>query len=513
MNDPLHAIGRRWRSPLVWTGLAVGLLWCSRYACAQHALGDGHALDANTSVTDGRYNLGRRPFLLNRINEAIVTGNVGGGFGFRGDLGYTAPDAFRGSLGSDDLYRFQRDSYRSGLPLSRARRDQATSSVAGLAAPLVFDAPGSGVDLAEISEWRYGRSRRAVDVYGTESRLGLTAPVDGRAEAPPPRPLDRSLSILDRSATVVSDPLLLPGPLWSTEDFDRRSVVDLMRELNELEMTEEADADDATAPTGETTSPPTRSPATGAPGESTAPKVRGSDFYLDILAELVARSSGDPLPPPGQPYSPELLERIERIEADARQAMFEEYGVSDAMDGAEPVNAAPVLAAPMPSLKTLTTSTKSRFDRLLRAGESALAEGRYFDAEQAFATASRFLVDSPMPRLGRLQAQLGAGLYLSASNSLERFLLEYPALTGVRYDTSLWTSDRADEVVNELRRAIERGSASTKPGLLLAYTGWQTRRDALVQEGLEAHERLNGDERLVSFLSSVWTDVDTTAEP
>ena len=94
---------------------------------AQTAGGDGHALDSNQSKTQGRTNGLKKRFLLNNINNAIVTGNVAGGKGFRGNLGYTAAGDFRGQAGSDDLFSFSADSYLPGLVFERTNLLQVPS--------------------------------------------------------------------------------------------------------------------------------------------------------------------------------------------------------------------------------------------------------------------------------------------------------------------------------------------------------------------------------------------------
>ncbi len=84
-------------------------------AHAQNALGDGSALDANTGQAGSRNY--ERPTLASELSfrNAIATGNAPGGLSFRGDLGYRAAGEFTGSLGSDSLFSFRRDSLYSGL--------------------------------------------------------------------------------------------------------------------------------------------------------------------------------------------------------------------------------------------------------------------------------------------------------------------------------------------------------------------------------------------------------------
>lgn len=78
-------------------------------AQAQVQVQNGSALDANQQVGSGGYNqAGAR--VDYRARNLLVTGNVGGGRAFRVSLGYGADGAFQGSLGSDSLFNFRRDS-------------------------------------------------------------------------------------------------------------------------------------------------------------------------------------------------------------------------------------------------------------------------------------------------------------------------------------------------------------------------------------------------------------------
>lgn len=66
--------------------------------------------------TPGAYSTSARDIVQEvRLRNSIVTGNAPGGLSFRGNVGYTAPEDFRGALGSDDTFAFRRDSLPSGV--------------------------------------------------------------------------------------------------------------------------------------------------------------------------------------------------------------------------------------------------------------------------------------------------------------------------------------------------------------------------------------------------------------
>lgn len=87
-------------------------------AAGQDALGGGNALDANLNP-NSRIN----PTIRSRTQQyqqyqarnRLITGDVAGGRGFRGSVGYSAVGDFRGTLGSDDLFQFRAGSATSSL--------------------------------------------------------------------------------------------------------------------------------------------------------------------------------------------------------------------------------------------------------------------------------------------------------------------------------------------------------------------------------------------------------------
>jgi hypothetical protein len=131
-------------------------------AQAQVQAQNGNALDANQQLGSGGYNQSAAQIDY-RARNLLVTGNVGGGRAFRGSVGYGADGAFQGSLGSDSLFNFRRDSvfsapnaggynYRASQIGDRVVVSRPTDSLSGyrvstgngLSTRTTYD-PGSGV--------------------------------------------------------------------------------------------------------------------------------------------------------------------------------------------------------------------------------------------------------------------------------------------------------------------------------------------------------------------------------
>ena len=95
--------------------VSTTLLATASSAFAQYRIDNGQVRDANNRIGSGGYNTGGGNNSTGGLNNnLIVTGNVGGGRSFRGNLGYTDSSAFRGNLGSASFDRFTRDSVGIG---------------------------------------------------------------------------------------------------------------------------------------------------------------------------------------------------------------------------------------------------------------------------------------------------------------------------------------------------------------------------------------------------------------
>jgi len=155
----------------------------------------------------------------------------------------------------------------------------------------------------------------------------------------------------------------------------------------------------------------------------------------------------------------------------------------------------------------VTDVDRGRFEQLVREAEKRLAAGEYFNAEQRFARALRFVPGHPLATAGLGHAQLGAGLYRSSALSLRALLTGRPEMIGVRYADSLLPNVvRLGTAADEIR---ERGDVPGQEGLsgfLLAYIGFQTENAALVDEGLDSMESANPDDSLIPVLRGAWTE-------
>jgi hypothetical protein len=161
------------------------------------------------------------------------------------------------------------------------------------------------------------------------------------------------------------------------------------------------------------------------------------------------------------------------------------------------------------SLAQLAGDDPSRFNELIAGGEQAMRAGEYFNAERRFTQALRYTPNHPLALAGVANAQLGAGLYLSAATTIRSLFTRFPEMIDTRYDAALLPRpDRMEAAVTALRqraadervRVNDRSSAA----LLVAYIGHQTGNRALVAEALGHMASLTPDDPLARLLTGVW---------
>ena len=165
----------------------------------------------------------------------------------------------------------------------------------------------------------------------------------------------------------------------------------------------------------------------------------------------------------------------------------------------------------------LSVTDKTRLARAVKQGEQALQEGRFFKAERRFDDALRINPGNPLLELARANAQIGAGLYLSAALTLKRAFVSNPEVIDSRFKQEMLpTQTRLELSVVSIRERLKAGNDLQGYGLTLAYIGVQLNDDAVVREGLEGLAK-GGNESLERLLRSIWldgkNDVPADAEP
>ncbi len=518
---------------------------------AGRAAGSGNILDANTQLGSGGANAGTIPVDFNARN-LIVTGSVPGGRGFRGSVGYTADTDFRARTGSDDSFAFRAGSAFSnpsfsasavardrflvaqGLGVFEFRRDSTPLSAANERAASEQTDSRLRLDRAN-AQMSFGRANYDIGgdrtIISTITQTGdpvryIISPLRGLQIENLKDPLSRAgLSVYERARarqdmamgiTTMDDYQRVRGTA-AVETPDPRRVDQRLRPESEAERLRVGSTkvlpqsyldiveavNKSAVPAAEGTSTPGTD---GAMQPSPLERVRESldairptraprgrpqdDGTKSATGDGTSDSSQSLVSPEGTPRSGEAEREAERVKQRGAIISVEE--------------AARILRHGR-TVDSLSRDDRRRVDELTKQGEAALRDGDYFRAERRFEQAQTLAVDNPLAEVGIAHAQLGAGLYLSASLTLRNLFEAFPELIDTRYDRALLPApDRLEKAVEIMRDRIKRGDDVQGYGLILAYIGHQTADRAMVEEGLAA---IGGNERLDAarkLLEGVW---------
>ncbi len=515
------------------------------------------------------------------FREAIVTGSAPAGFSFRGDVTPSRFE-FRGELGSDDLFAFRRDSLYSGLAGQGIRGTDALQyqfslttgqrPPSNLAGPLAVQRGGGR------SDW----DRLAVDSFRDPGRgePGLTrAPAEPTLEGTPrpatdlrlPPAWESSLSQSVRStADFAANRGLQPTMLSVvTDNFTRESIGlsaspltgVVPHRLGPAPHTVPGVPPEVFMPPPEVTEPglldiaaPTGAIEPGRP-ESTFARTA----YERAIERMARRAAADgratattpegtPAPPPWILDLQQLRLELHFPEALRNPVLPEAPALPAPLPGAETAPAVPDPLASIPGLPAPNApAVQLRFDPAtmrmiresagvsetfilagvddrnlffehMRRGEELLAQGRYFDAEERFISALAARPGDVTALYGRVHAEIGGGMFLSAATNLRKLLFDSPEASAMRWGARLLpTAERIESLRADLRAQADReGQPAADAALLLAYIGYQTDDTALAREAVERLERSRdfADQRLAVFLRGIWLgDIPASAQP
>jgi hypothetical protein len=148
----------------------------------------------------------------------------------------------------------------------------------------------------------------------------------------------------------------------------------------------------------------------------------------------------------------------------------------------------------------------------MEAGQKFMKSERYFDAEERFAFALSMKSGDPTAQAGRIHAQLGSGLHVSAASNLRDLLEQHPDTAGMRYSLDLLPAlVRQRQLLTQLRANIAGSDPNARripreSALLLAYLGYQRGDTDAIREGLSAlrADAPASDGAFLAFVEGVW---------
>ena len=371
------------------------------------------------------------------MGNLTVTGQVSGGFAFRGTVPYAGANELRLQLPSETIDNFQRDAMslqrvqRGALygpqpytPPSRAtymlRRasqssyafDPITGSVeAGGAAGVVIPRPQPSTVIQDYA---------FTSVLSQEDLARVVSRSDTSRMAPASEAPLSAVVTVDQSRPGTS---ALFGMIQETQ---RRRLAETMLDLETLG---DEDVEPSETDTGDDDDAP--SDGSGRP----------QNAFADLLARL-ARSddaAGRPNVRPGAAPSSGSLEQLD-TDPSARVQVRRAAGSLAGALGQSVV------------VRDLAGTSGGLFNRYMTQGDDLLRAGRFYQAASAYSRAQIIHEFNPLAALGAGLAYLGAGESHRASFQLRRSIRLFPELARVRVDVDgLVGADVIDRRLAEIR--------------------------------------------------------------
>ncbi len=541
----------------------------TRHAVPNRATRD-NPLDANTRVGSfGANDTAAKQDFYSR--NLIVTGDVGGGRQFRGNVGYREQSEFTGQTGSDDNrfwsaysvysspYMFQagynplrasqefgaimytrtysgasaRDILTNQQPLdARIAFDRFTADGSKMKRQADIIDPGNVRDTAARVDWR--RVRRDKDRESTWRGI----PVDDLVGS-------LGLSAYDRQRLKAD---ILAGrtqrewigdPLQDTSLLPGASLVDSARVRATLAPEYGAILDTLRARAGDRIPAPTKAQEPVAREKAATDRLNND---LDWLRGELMRSGveGGTGARKGTAEGAQGPRQPSTAQPTGTAPLGPDGKPVPGPDG-KPVEPAKgtdgVAVEPSPNLdelayilrhgkklQSLVPEDSSAIRDMMELGATSMRRGEFFRAEERFTSVLQVVPNSALALAGVANSQLGAGLYVSSALSLRKLFAMHPEMIGARLGSEVIPSD--DRLSAALSAARERlaganlptASAATKSdrfefGLLIAYIGFQTDKPDAVNEGLAAMRATKPGDALPELLQRVWGPAAAPAAP
>jgi hypothetical protein len=536
----------------LWCAAAIGLTSALTSAQVQIPQ-DGRLFDANTEISGSRFNFPRprSPLLL---GNSIATGNVRSGLAFQGFQPISDPTAFTTTIPSGSLSNFLRDSVsaadaaaaypviggpwyspsytaptrgflsgqylpRTPTPAVRLEPARDVGTVSNLRPTLGPVAPPdvratremltsqiTGMVPGELSSSIFGPPRRTIEtptrevttppvpepgVTGSRASIGQTGinwSLPYLQEVPGSRPPLGTPLDLVRKGTVQRFPVEPPPNRPETPTLtpeEPQNPVEFGPVLPELEQSSaspltygpgalaERYGETRTVRPGAAEGRAVGLAAISAPLHDSS-VLPGYDVFTDM--QLALALSGNP--------NADWFAQMQRAirEDPATAVMLRERADIDAKQFVQQM-----LASPIQTFHGRGESPKN--NEMLRA-ESLMQIGHYFEAARRYDVAHRVDPLDPLPLIGKGNALLAAGEYLTAALALVQGFERYPELS--RFDLDLPNLIGGREII-DIRRAdiMHMLEAKDDPRLrfLLGYMEYYAGDSKLRESGLQNLDR------------------------
>ncbi len=414
----------------------------------------------NSTVSSGRYGAG----------NSYVTGQVTGGYSFRGRVPYAGKDQLHLTLPSEMTDNFRRDSIGVSDVLSRQGfGPRPYSSEARTVAGTVAGAGGGNRLGTGVSGWQdkwrpvtsWTVTKSYADRTAEYAAVGLASPLVGlRVDTSALPTLSRSA--VDASSLRASRPQvsLLFGVL-EPEQSDRVEI-ELSSDSDFGQLSSEPDSIDPSTSLGGVAEPVSPYAADAVDREEA-----NEDAFMELRIKLREKARA------AMPKPTEAKSGDETLGG----------GPSETTTTEPPSLPEPVV------ISRLSGGEKGQFPEWMRLADAAMRQGRYYQAASRYQVAATLRPIDPLPLAGASLAYLAAGEPYRAGRRFGAALDTFPALMAARIDLGrLLAADVAARRIGEVvGRLPESPTAEQMPLVLLVAMHYanQGDQDAAKRWGLK----------------------------
>ena len=482
------------------------------------------------------------PNPIDRSSNMVVTGNVGGGRQFQGELPYNAISDFGGRLGSGTLDDFLRrstipqDYYNGGvapfysqtgsvtyivpgtnmiiMPPSTKIRTQQGESLAGTGTPTFGpqqqqqeEYPSSTTDLLGSNKGRFF----PVDTNKLEQYNYLNEEEQAQQEGSEQiyqqeyNEFTEQIEVLSQKAQKLQQQLDKPNITKETSTTETEPQISDNQELNLLtEPRKPLEPEEPALP---------EKPLT--PQQVQQQQV---DVYEQMIAEYEQEQAEqyqqESAPEKEQPEEAQPGQTKPDFNLSGRKLKFQPSPVSPAPGAkpkpqgkeAEPMSDIEIHARArriMSEQKTFAAYSQDKFNQYMRAAEGFMKEGKYYKAADSYSLASIYKPQDPLAYAGRSHALFAAGEYLSSSLYLRRAIEMFNGYVDFKIDivTMIGSMDTVEKRIADIKQWIELSNAPELQ-FLLAYIYMQLDRLAQASEAINAAYKQSPDVKAYDVLKA-----------
>lgn len=170
------------------------------------------------------------------------------------------------------------------------------------------------------------------------------------------------------------------------------------------------------------------------------------------------------------------------------------------------------------TLQSLVPEDSNAIKDMMELGAISMSRGEFFRAEERFASVLTVLPNNVGAMAGVANAQMGAGLSVSAALTLRKLFAMHPEMIDTRLGTEILPPPvRLEAALNAARERLAGANSPTASaelqsdrfdfGLVISYIGFQTDRTEVVREGLDAMRQSRPDDAMLGLLQRIWLPV------